>query len=344
MRLAFAIPGDRHRRTGGFIYESTVLDRLREMGHAVEHLELPARFPDPSVDDIARTFEILGAVPAEVPILLDGFIPGTVHPDGLAALAAPVVPIIHHPLGLESGLSAERAAFLMANERAALAHMARIVVPSPFIGRVLKDAFGVASERIAVAQPGFDDAPGMRAPAEPPVILSIGLLAERKGHDVLIDALARLRDLDWRARIVGGVHDPELAEALRARAVAAGLAGRVRFDGVLDDAGIAAAYKEASIFALATRYEGYGIVFGEAMRWGLPIVTCAAGAVPDTVGDAGSVVPVDRPDAFADALRGLLTDRAAAERLASRAAARGVGLPTWRDTAGRIAEAVASVV
>ncbi len=337
MKAVFAIPGDRHRRTGGFIYESTVLDELRALGHDITHLQLPANFPNPDASDIAETLAALQAVPRDTPILLDGFIPGTVDPLGLAQIQAPLVPIIHHPLGLETGLPSARAAFLLENERASLAHATRIVVPSPHTARILTSDFDVPGDRITVAEPGFDAPCGTRQPTTPPLILAVGLLAERKGHDILIDALAHLPDLVWQAAIVGGTHDLLVTKALQDRAQATEVAHRITFTGGLDDAPLQELYAQASIFALATRYEGYGIVFGEAMKWGLPIVACRGGAVADTVGSAGHLVDVDDSAAFAAALRRLLTDPAHYDRLAETSRARGQALPTWRDTAKRVA-------
>ena len=89
----------------------------------------------------------------------------------------------------------------------------------------------------------------------------------------------------------------------------------------------------ASIFALATRYEGYGMVLSEAMLFGLPIVSCITGAVPDTVGDAGILVPVDDASGIAGALRHLLTNEPARIAFADAAHARSKSLPNWNDTA-----------
>lgn len=340
MRITVAIPGDMYRVTGGFIYEATVLRALRALGHDVTHLQLPAGFPDPTDAEIAETLALLRAVPSDVPILLDGFIPGTVPPEGLADVAAPLVPVIHHPLGMETGLPADRAAFLLENEAASLRHVARIVVPSPHTARLLTQQFGLNQGRIDIAPPGFAAFVGTGQSADPPLILSVGLLAARKGHDVLLAALSRLKDLDWQARIVGAIHDPAVADELRRLADTLGLTERVTFAGQIADAELAEAYGAASIFALATRFEGYGMVFGDAMRHGLPIVTCRAGAVPDTVGDAAHLVAVDDAHAFGAALRGLLEDPKSMRDLAGRSAAAGRGLPSWRDTGARIADSL----
>ena len=340
LRAVFAIPGDMHRRTGGFIYESRILAELRDLGHDIAHLQLPASFPCPSPADIEETVSLLRSVPPDRAILLDGFIPGTIGASNLAGLAAPVIPIIHHPLGLETGLPEARAAFLLKNERAALRHATRIVVPSRHTARILTGRFGLDEARIDVAPPGFDPVDGLQTPLDPPLILSVGILAARKGHDVLLDALARLVDLDWQAQIVGGTHDEAVAAALHNQARTLGLSPRVTFRGVLPGSEVRETYGQATIFALATRYEGYGMVFGEAMQRGLPIVTSRAGAVPDTVGTAARLVPVDDPAALASALRELLTDPQSYAALAAESLRAGRALPTWRDTAAHVERTV----
>lgn len=339
----FAIPGDKDRRTGGFIYEATVLRVLNEIGCATAHLQVPDSFPAPTSADMTATLDALGAVPPEQPIILDGLVFGAIDPDRLARVRAPVIAMIHHPLGLETGLSKDRAAFLMRNEAAALQHTAHVIVPSPETARVLSRDFGVDPNRMTIAPPGFDRPSVDRYRSDPPLILSVGLLARRKGHDVLLDALARISDLRWRAEIVGKVHDENTADALYSQADALGLEARVSFTGEVEPAELISKFNAASVFALATRYEGYGMVLSEAMMFGLPIVSCDVGAVPDTVGNAGLLAPPDDPAAFAAALRRILSAPNEAERLAGLSLERSGSLPEWRDTAKIIAAVISKV-
>jgi glycosyltransferase involved in cell wall biosynthesis len=345
---AFAIPGDMRQKTGGYIYEASLFDALRAAGRRVDHVPLPGSFPAPDAADMAQAVARLAALPAGVPLILDGLVYGAIDTAGLAEVRAPLVAMIHHPLGLETGLPPDRARMLLAREAANLALARHVLVPSPHTARVLAGDFGVPPARITVAPPGFPRRAGMSGPSgrarpagglppvagEPPLILSVGLLAARKGHDVLLRALARVADLRWQAVIVGKTHDAAVADDLRALALMPGLGGRVRLAGEVTDDTLADLYCRAQVFALATRYEGYGMAFAEAMQHGLPIVGCATGAVPGTVpATAGLLVPPGDPAAFGDALARVLTDDRLRARLAAGSAAAGAALPVWADTA-----------
>ncbi|MEM6823586.1 MAG: glycosyltransferase family 4 protein [Pseudomonadota bacterium] len=329
----FAIPGDKDRRTGGFIYEATVLRVLNEIGCATAHLELPDSFPDPTSEDMIKTLRCLTEVPVDRPIILDGLVFGTIDPEGLSKVRAPVIAMVHHPLGLEVGLRPERADFLRSNEAAALVYADHVIVPSPETARVLTENFGADRERITIAPPGFTRPDVDRTPRSPPLILSVGLLAPRKGHDVLLDALAQLSDLPWQAQIIGKTHDIATERSLRRQREHLGLEARVSFEGEVSAQALTASFNAASIFALATRYEGYGMVLGEAMLHALPIVSCRAGAVPDTLGDAGLLVPPENSRAFAHALRRLLVEPETAQHQSALSLERSTHLPSWQDTA-----------
>lgn len=336
-RAVFAIPGDKDQRTGGYIYDATVLSRLNALGHDTAHVQLPDSFPDPSSMDMQKTFDALAAIPRSCPTIVDGLALGALDPAGLCRVAAPIVGMVHHPLGLESGLPADRARRLLDNEAEVLRHVAHVIVPSQHIADTVERELGVERDRLTVAPPGFEqldeDIRPEPAKAMPPLILSVGLLTPRKGHDVLLKALAQLTDLDWQAEIVGKAHEAETAEKLRAEAAALGLSDRVRFAGEVSEVALRHAYGRASVFALATRYEGYGMVLSEAMQNGLPVVSTRVGAVPETVGEAALLVEPDEPLALAEAIRTLLTSPDTARSYARAARDRAASLPGWTHTA-----------
>lgn len=335
---AFAIPGDITTLTGGYIYERRLLEGLREIGHDVRHIELAASFPDPAPEHMAHAVEELAALEPARALILDGLVYGSIDTAGLARVKAPIVAMIHHPLALESGLTQERADHLFRTERDNLALASHVLVPSPHTASILTSRYDVAAERITIARPGTDrpDAvPSARpAPAGPPLILSVGILHPRKGHDVLLEALSLIVDLDWHSVIVGYAHDASYAVVLDDLVGLLGLGARVRLAGRIGQDELDDLYRSASIFTLATRYEGYGIVFDEALAHGLPIVTCRTGAVPETVpAAAGLLVPPEDPQALAQALRSLLDDPWQRDRLAHASAQAGASLPGWLDTA-----------
>jgi glycosyltransferase involved in cell wall biosynthesis len=287
---------------------------------------------------MADALRQMQAVPPAHPLILDGFVAGA--GTGLETIRAPMVAMIHHPLAHETGLSAARRAHLRASERANVALVRHILVPSPATRDLLVAEYGADPACVTIAPPGVDRPALPPAPEAPPLILSVGILHPRKGHDVLLDALARLTDLDWRAVIVGSDYASGYGEALRRHADALGLTARLTFAGEVSPDRLDRLYAAASIFALATRFEGYGMVFAEALARGLPIVATKAGAVPDTVpAEAGLLVPPGDAPATAAALRRLLTEPATRARCAEGAARAGAALPGWDDTA-RIASAV----
>ena len=245
--------------------------------------------------------------------------------------SAPIIALIHHPLALEGDLEQARGDELLHGERANLTRAAAIIVTSPATSRLLVDEYGVERERITIAEPGTDQPTRPHQPTTPPLILSVGSQAHRKGHDVLLAALARLTDLPWEAIIVGSVRDQRYSEQLRALLNTKQLGHRVTLTGALHSDQLDALYAQATVFALATRFEGYGMVFAEAMARGLPIVSCNSGAVAQTVArGAGILTEPEDPAAFARALRSVLTDDTLRVSMVEASISAGRRLPTWK--------------
>ncbi len=341
LKAAFAVPGKITNLTGGTIYDRRVIEELRAGGTELLHIELTGRFPMQSESETEAAMAQLAAVPEDVPLIVDGLAFGAL--ENVATIKAPLFPFVHHPLAEERGLAEEVRTHLYHTERRNLAHAVHVLVPSPHTKALLTQGYGLDSEDITIARPGTDRSNLRPAPVSPPLVLAVGIQLPRKGHDVLLRALSRITDLEWRAVIAGKALDTQYASDLKTLQADLGLTHRVEIAGEVARPALEALYAQASLFTLATRYEGYGMVFDEALAHGLPIVASGVGAVADTVPTAaGLVVPPDDPDAFAHALRGMLSDPDLMRTKAKAATTAGAALPTWSDTAATISAALSS--
>jgi len=339
--VAFAIPGDLDTPTGGYAYDRRVIASLRSEGREVSYLRLGDSFPHPTAADQSDATEQLSSLPASMPVIVDGLALGALEPAALEQVSAPIIALVHHPLAFEGDLDERRRDELLSSERVNLARSSAVIVTSPATARLLVDQYGVDPDDITIAVPGTDQPATPHHPSYPPLILSVGSHTHRKGHDVLLDALAQIVDLSWEALIVGSARDREYSERLEAIRQAEGLSHRVTMSGALGADELEALYARATVFALATRFEGYGMVFAEAMAHGLPIVSCDTGAVAETIAPgAGLLTAPDDPEAFAEALRSVLTDAHLRSSLASASRTAGEALPSWQDTAGIIAAVI----
>jgi glycosyltransferase involved in cell wall biosynthesis len=343
--VSFLIPGDLSLPTGGYRYDREVLARLDGFGVKAAHVALPAGYPAPSVEDIAVTESLLAAADRRTPLLIDGLALGAMPPMMLQPYVRRLVALVHHPLGLESGLAPERAAFLLANEKAVLALAARVIVTSRTTAETLVTDFAVPERRIAVAEPGVDRASRADAKGQPPHLLAVGAVSARKAYPDLVAALATLTDLDWRLTIAGALdRDAEAVAALHAEIERQGLAGRVTLAGAVTDECLAALYASGDIFVVSSLYEGYGMALAEALARGLPLVASTGGAAAATAPDAAALKfnPGDRPG-LAAALRRMLGDAALRRRMSDAAWAAAALLPTWDDAAREIAMVLKAV-
>ena len=250
---------------------------------------------------------------------------------------------MHHPLALESGLSAEQADALRTSERAALAAVQGVVVTSAATARLVASDYGVPAARITVARPGSDPAPLAQGSQDGVLrLLSVGAVVPRKGFDVLIAALATLADLPWRLTIAGDrTRDRGAAAQLDADIARHALENRVAVLDAVSPQRLAALYAEADLFVLASYFEGYGMAYAEAVAHGLPVIGTNAGAIADTVPpDAALLVDPGDIAAFAGALRRVIEDAGLRRRLADAARAAAPQLPTWRQSAEVFAHAL----
>jgi glycosyltransferase involved in cell wall biosynthesis len=159
----------------------------------------------------------------------------------------------------------------------------------------------------------------------------VGTITPRKGHLLLVEALADLRDYSWRLTCVGSLErDPDAAAALRRAIAIRHLGDRVALVGERSPEHLSAAYQDADLFVLPSYHEGYGMACAEALAHGLPVIGTTAGALPDTVPAAPSIlVPPGDATALREALRRVFVDAHLRSRLSAAAALAATALPDW---------------
>ena len=192
-------------------------------------------------------------------------------------------------------------------------------------------ALGADPSRVHVLRNGVDltlfrppddrDASRRALGLDGPTLLSVGHLIERKGHDRVIEALARLPERVCLL-IVG---DGPLARPLRALADRLGLGARVRFLGLLAPEALPAIYGAADLLVLASSREGWANVLLESMACGTPVVASPIPGNPEVVGApaAGVIAASNTAEGIASAASAVL--ERPQFRQATRAYAAGFG-------------------
>jgi len=253
-----------------------------------------------------------------------------------------VVGLVHHPLAAETGIEPHVVRRLEESERRALAAVRLVIVTSRATAEALQ-RYGVAANRIAVVEPGTERAPLARGSGDAVRnLLCVASLVPRKGHDVLLRALADVPRTDWVLTCVGSHYrSTATVERLCAQIDAEGLEDHVRLVGEVDAATLAAHYDRADIFVLPTRYEGYGMAVAEALAHGLPVISTPTGAIADLIGrDAGMLVPPGDAEALTAALWRVLDDDGLRQRLREGARRVRQRLPSWDDQSAMMADAL----
>lgn len=325
-----------------------MMEGLRNLGWATRVLTLDSSFPTPTEGALRDAHQQLSVLPAHSLVMIDGLALGAM-PDVVSAHKdrLRMVGLVHHPLADETGLSPELASQLFESERRALQAMRLVVVTSQGTGHALA-AYGVAPERIAVAEPGVDQPTDGGLPnngrardvSAPVRMLCVATITPRKGHDLLLEALTGLADMSWTLTCAGDVErSPATVRALRMQIEAARWEDRIVMTGELDKASLNRQFRAADLFVLATRFEGYGMAVGQALTHGLPVVSTRTGAIADLVPpEAGLLIEPNDGAALRDALSRVLSDPDLRQRLADGARAAGTKLPSWNAASQRLSD------
>ncbi len=210
---------------------------------------------------------------------------------------------------------------------------------------------GVPRAKIKIVHPGVDharfrpdvDATAVRrryAPRGEFLLLSVGRLQARKGHDLAIQAIARLGRRDLHYVIVG---DGNELQRLKQLTQDTGVTSLVTFEPRISPELLPTYYAASDVFLHPNRndgedFEGFGLVFLEAAAAGVPVIGGRSGGVPEAVAEneTGLLVTGTDPDELAAALRQLLDVASLRARMGSAARSRVLDRFTWDRAAAAV--------
>ncbi|MFD8498545.1 glycosyltransferase family 4 protein [Amycolatopsis sp. NPDC059657] len=317
--------------SGGNVYDRRVCARLD-----VRETAIPGTWPRPDTQARAQLADALAAFPDGAVVLLDGLVAcGVPEIVGPAAARLRLAVLVHLALADETGLEPSLAAELDRKEREVLRAASAVIATSPAAARQLESHHGLG--KVHVVTPGVDPAPLARGTDGVSRLLCVASVTPRKGHDVLVEALAALADLPWRCVCVGPLRETAHTERVRELIARHGLGDRVELTGPLTGKPLDDAYAAADLFVLPSHAETYGMVVTEALARGIPVL---ASAVPDALGDGGVLVP---PGALTSELRRWLTDGDHRDDLRAKARRRRAELSTWDESARELGEVLATL-
>jgi glycosyltransferase involved in cell wall biosynthesis len=344
--LEFLIPGDICSATGGYVYDRRMVTELRTLGWTVTVHALDASFPHPTPAALAHADRVLGALPPQSLVLIDGLalsaMPAVLHAH---AARLTLTALIHMPAGADVENDPQQVRDAQQMERAALQCVGHVFVT----GQGSLDALlghGLAARAISMVEPGTDEAslarrsPAPQSPHGVVRMLCVATVHPLKGHQLLIDALAPLAPWSWQLTCVGSLtRSPDTVARLRNQLKQHGLSGRVALIGEVEPAVLAQHFRQSDLFVLATRFESYCMAVAEALAHGLPVVSTRTGAIPQLVGtQAGLLVAPGNVEALRGALTAVLRQADLRARLADGAVIAGQRLPRWSEAGARLSQ------
>ena len=370
MRIGLLIYGSLDTLSGGYLYDRKLVEHLRQAGDSVEIVSLPWRsYPAHLADNLSlRLYRRLRELSVDILLQDELNHPSLALVNRRLRPRYPLISIVHH---LRS--SEQHPRRLLPLYRAVERCYLRTVDGFIFNSRTTRQAVAELREeseeergerenftalRGVIAYPAADHLPvpderaaqqlisARQSDAGPLRILFVGNLIPRKGLHHLIAALSRLPPAEWRLDVVGddGV-DSAYAAALRRQIGAAGLEDNIRLHGRVSDSELAQQYSAAHLLAVLS-YEGFGIVYLEAMAFGLPVLASVDGGGGEIVSSDvnGNLVEPTDADGIAAHLSALAGDRERLAALGRNARQRFDSHPRWGDSAAAIREFLAAYV
>ena len=356
MRAGLVVYGSLDTLSGGYLYDRRLVHHLRAAGDEVAVISLPWRnYGRHLLQNASRSlwralrsssFDLLLQDELNHPSLF------LLNPRLCRAVDYPVVSIVHHLRSSEQH-PPRLLPLYRRIERAYLQSVDGYVFNSETTQTAVVDLAGGGKPAV-VAYPAADHIGPAAMPAQqagdpqvPLRLLFIGNLIPRKGLHQLLAALRQLDPTYWRLSVVGDGHvDSVYARQMQALAQQSAIAQAITWHGRLSNAELRQEFARHDLLVVPSQYEGFGIVYLEAMAYGLPAIATTAGAAGEIISDGvnGFLVAPDDIQRLAARLRLLQADRSTLQTMSRAARARYEQAPTWDQSMSHVREFLLKMV
>ncbi len=283
-------------------------------------------------------------------------------------LNIPVIATIHHPLPIDREADLEQANGLRERWRIRKFYsfirmqafvsrrLERIITVSQSAAKRTEHFFKVPTEKLRVVYNGIDTqiyGINEKASRKRDGLIMVGNTDDRKkGVLYLLKALQLLQKDGIKLTIVDDAerHSTYTDDAGPLPSYGLKLVRKLNLDGLVHFTGrltceeLVQHYSAAQIAVVPSVYEGFGLPAAEAMSCGTPVIASTGGALPEVVGDAGILVPSGRADALAAAIRQLLNDEQAQQRMSEAGRKRVEAKFNWEQAARKTLEVYQEVI
>lgn len=358
MRVGLIIYGSLETLTGGFLYDRLLVDYLKSQGDEVELISLPWRTYGRHLTDNLSLSLLRRLQRSRFDVLIQDELN---HPSLFLInrwlkkrVSYPFIPIVHYVHSSASHSAWLRRLYKNV-ERQYFMNVHGAIFNCRTTCAAVEELMGFKLPGV-VAYPACDHLPSTfsvekiaeRTRACGPLrIMFVANVIPRKGLDTLIDALVQLPESNWQLTVAGSLTmDTAYSNAIRRRIAQANISGRVNLLGAVPNDELPTHLARSHVLAVPSNYEPLGIVYLEAMRFGLPVIASAAGGAREIIdhGQEGFLIPPGDSYALAQCLQEMDQDR---ERLLqmSLAAYERISIhPTWRQSFQSIREFLQTLI
>jgi glycosyltransferase involved in cell wall biosynthesis len=346
IRVNFIVPGNIDRRTGGSIYDRNIHLGLREIGVDVVLHQLMGDFPSPRDNDIEEYRQILGEIPENDLVVIDGLVAGMMD-DVIKGhfKRLKVISLVHLPLGVTPWNETEVNHRFFQSERTTLQNSRAVIITGePF--RTALSSYKIQEDKIFLVEPGRYHTPRKQSyPELPCKLLCVANIIKRKGYHVLLEALSELQGFEWELTCCGSLdHEPSYFQSLNVRIMECGLEDRIVLKGSVSRSELESEFLQADLFVFPSLFETYGMALIEAAGYGLPIVTSIDHTIIKTIPDPAAIFFHPGDDiVLKEILSDLMSDAAAYSRLCTLAKNQKPKTLSWSQCAERFYEILTRV-